>query len=151
MPTTRSSVQGNDVSKIMALVDSIDLSMVRRNLIKENGWSEETAEQVELRYRRFLCLHYIDRECPLVPAKDIDLFWHQHILHTRAYAVDCNRLFGEFLHHTPASGNDDDAGHLREAFGKTRAFYADLFGEEYAAGSEELDAAKPEHWLRLFS
>ena len=55
---------------------------------------------------------YLDFEAPHVPTIDIDLFWHQHILDTRAYAKDCQKVFGQFLHHFQfayplTSGGDD--------------------------------------------
>ncbi len=45
----------------------------------------------------------------LVPPPDIDAFWHQYILFTREYATECERPFGGFLHHSPASGEEGEA------------------------------------------
>ncbi len=37
----------------------------------------------------------------LSPTGDVDEIWHEHILHTNKYALDCKKLFGKFLHHFP--------------------------------------------------
>src|SRR5688572_10626666 len=87
---------------VMSMMESIDLSMVRLKLLDEEegpGWSEGRTSSVEERYRRYLCMLFLDPEGSIVPTKDIDLFWHQHILDTRAYARDCERVFGYFVHH----------------------------------------------------
>lgn len=122
----------------MQLVETIDLSMVKLKIMDKEegqGWDQEYADRVELRYRRYLCMIlYNGGRGSVVPTKEIDLFWHQHILDTRAYAKDCQRVFGEFLHHFPYFGmrGDEDARNLDSAFAETKAMYARLFGEEYS-------------------
>jgi hypothetical protein len=82
----------------LAEIASLDLSMVRKQVVEQEGRDERIADYSELRYRRFLCLHLMDRTLPLLPPGDIDAWWHQHILFTREYARNCQRLFGDFLH-----------------------------------------------------
>src|ERR1022692_2458665 len=92
------------IEKPMSLINSIDLSMVKMKLMDEEegqGWDKEYTDYVEQRYKRYLCMIYISPKGSVVPTKDIDLFWHQHILDTRAYAKDCQLIFGKFLHHFP--------------------------------------------------
>ncbi|HEX9965510.1 MAG TPA: glycine-rich domain-containing protein-like [Allosphingosinicella sp.] len=121
----------------MEAIASIDLTMVKKKLMdpeEGQGWSQEHTEWVEQRYRRYLCMLYLSRRGSVVPTRDIDLFWHQHILDTRGYADDCDRVFGEFIHHFPYFGmrGDDDARALESSFDRTKAIYASLFGEDYA-------------------
>jgi hypothetical protein len=70
--------------------------------------SELTAEQLdelELRYLRFLTLCKNEPKIKHEPDKDVDWYWHAHILHTKQYEEDCQSYFGYFLHHEPkASG-----------------------------------------------
>jgi hypothetical protein len=118
------------------LVDGIDLSMVKLKLMDANegpGWSADYADHVERRYRRYLCMIYLRPDRSIVPTQDIDSFWHQHILDTRAYAGDCEEVFGEFLHHFPYFGmrGEADAQDLLASYEKTKELYADLFGEPY--------------------
>ena len=54
-----------------------------------------------------------------MPSKAVDAYWHEFILHTRAYAAWCDLALGRFLHHTPAealgaSASDNDG--LRRAW-----------------------------------
>lgn len=130
------SPKPSTVEGAMAAIESLDLSMVKLKLMDKEegqGWSQEQVDFVETRYRRYLCMVLLDPNGSVVPTKDIDLFWHQHILDTRAYAVDCDRTFGFFLHHFPYFGmrGEEDARNLQASFEETRASYSRLFGEDY--------------------
>jgi len=113
---------------------ALDLSQVRRKLQEPapegKGWDDKTAEEAEMWYRRFLevCLRH--PEFPVVPNFTIDAFWHQHILDTRAYARDCDAVFGAFVHHYPYFGLNGDADKRDAAFGETNELYRTLFGED---------------------
>ena len=112
---------------------SIDLSMVKLKLMDTDegtGWSAEQCERVELEYRRYLTL---SRQYPnkgVVPSKMVDAFWHFHILDTQAYAEDCQKVFGYFLHHYPYFGmrGEEDAQALGEAYDETLSLYESHFG-----------------------
>lgn len=126
------------------VIGDIDLSRVKAKLIHPKygkGWLPEKADQVETRYRGFLFLT-VTRAEPIVSTSDIDEMWHTHILDTRAYAADCNRVFGYFLHHFPYFGLNgaDDAMALEEAFRRTVALYQSVFDEPYG----DLDATGAE-------
>jgi hypothetical protein len=132
----------------LAEIASLDLSMVRKKVMALEGWNERIADYSELRYRRFLCMHLMDRTLPLVPPQDIDAWWHQHILFTREYARDCQRLFGGFLHHSPASDADGEAEMLMQGYVKTARFYSEAFGEDYSATDPDGTATD---WLNYFT
>lgn len=134
-------------AEALAVIASLDLSMVRKKVVALEGWDERIADYSELRYRRFLSMHLMDCTLPLVPPHDIDAWWHQHILFTREYARDCLRLFGGFLHHSPASGADEEAELLRQEYLKVASFYYEAFGEDYSATDPEGTAA---NWLEFF-
>lgn len=60
-------------------------------------------------------------------APEIDLFWHSHILHTKQYADFCQRVFGEFLHHTPLNHTDDvEVREVRDLYDYTVGVYRAL-------------------------
>jgi hypothetical protein len=114
-------------------LDSLDLSMIKLKLQDTEegpGWNAEQCDLVEIDYKRFLALKraYPDRE--IVPNKEVDLFWHQHILDTEKYARDCQTLFGAFLHHYPYFGmsGEADYANLCTAFDETQALYKRHFG-----------------------
>ena len=87
--------------------------------------------QAEMDYRRFLHLHLQYPGLEIVPTKLIDEVWHQHILDTRAYAKDCQDMFGEFLHHYPYFGmhGEEDQANLQTCFERTQVIWMDCFGE----------------------
>jgi hypothetical protein len=91
-------------SKHLEQVQRLDLHKVSKEVQRTLGWCTEKAAAVEGLYRTFLALCATYRGEGLSPTKEVDFFWHQHILDTRAYALDCANCFGFFLHHVPAYG-----------------------------------------------
>ncbi|SEP36607.1 Protein of unknown function [Rhodospirillales bacterium URHD0017] len=138
-PAIDRTAPASRVAAAMARMQTIDLDRVARKLCRDEGWTEAQAATAVLRYRRFLCMHYLDRDLFVVPARDIDKVWHQHILCTHEYARDCDRVFGRFLHHRPSSGDSEEQESLRTDFEMTEIRYAELFGEAYV-----------ETWLTYF-
>lgn len=124
----------------------IDLAGVRRKLMDADEGKGHSAGKVNLmaaEYRKFLALHLAHPGADIVPCKLVDEIWHQHILDTRAYADDCQALFGEFLHHYPYFGMNgpDDARALNDAYVSTIACYRAAFGEPPANTWIAADAA----------
>lgn len=114
------------------LIESLDLSMVKMKLCDVDdgkGWTASKADEVESEYKRFLIL--IGRSDSVVPTKEVDEMWHQHILDTRAYAADCQRIFGRFIHHFPYLGmrGDEDRKNLERKFAETNELYSKTFGK----------------------
>ena len=101
------------------------------------GWSLEKADAVEFEYRRFLYLMKIFPQEQTAPLMDVDIFWHYHILDTMKYAIDCEAVFGYFLHHFPyigLRGQDDEAAHERVGQ-RMKELYESTFGEQYGIGA----------------
>jgi hypothetical protein len=94
------------------------------------GFTPQRLAQAEMDYRRFLHLHLQYPSLEIVPTKLIDEVWHQHILDTRAYAKDCEDMFGEFLHHYPYFGmrGEEDQANLQACFERTQVIWKDYFG-----------------------
>ncbi|MGZ3184761.1 MAG: glycine-rich domain-containing protein [Telluria sp.] len=113
--------------------DLLDLTKIKAKLmhtVHGEGWSRERADANELEYRRFLYLHKLFPNENIVPFKDVDTFWHYHILDTSNYAKDCDRLFGYFLHHVPSpvQKNDEQARAHAQAAQRMRHLYHVTFG-----------------------
>ncbi len=68
------------------------------------GWSANVAFQLANLYRAFLFLYKTYPDEIIVPTKEVDEFWHLHILDTRNYIADCETIFGYYLHHYPYAG-----------------------------------------------
>ena len=76
-----------------------------------------------------------------MPSRAVDTFWHEFILHTRAYADWCELTLGRFLHHTPAEAlgaraTDND--------GLRRAWF-------WSCKEESIDPRKPSRLPLLFA
>lgn len=126
------------LSKSLQRIAALDLEAVKFKLVhgEPTEWNAERADAAEREYKRFLMLAAKFPEQRLVPAGDVDAFWHGHILDTRAYARDCAFAMGYFVHHWPYSGmlSEEDAEALRANFAKTCELYFLEFGEPYAPG-----------------
>src|SRR3954447_18706355 len=92
-----------DVESAVRVVNEVNLSGVRRQLQHDDPdlWTDTFLDEVEVKYRRFLVLNLLHPHTTLSVDSSLDDFWHTHILDTRAYAADCQRVFGYFLHHDP--------------------------------------------------
>ena len=113
---------------------NLDLGSIKFSLTqREDGpnWSLEKTEALEIWYRRFLYLSSIYNNKVIVPSKEIDIFWHTHILDTQKYMSDCENLFGKYIHHFPYFGmrGEKDRRHLEKAFCETEKLFLLHFGE----------------------
>lgn len=122
-------------------INALDLSMIKlklRDTEEGPGWTAEKCDAVELDYKRFLALKRAYPDVEIVPNREVDLFWHQHILDTEKYAQDCESLFGTFLHHYPYFGmqGEEDYARLCAAFSGTQVLYEHHFGGKGGAGGK---------------
>ena len=83
-------------------LESIVFSLTQRE--DGPGWTLRKSRLLEKWYRRFLYLISLYPNYGLVPTKELDTFWHTHILDTQKYMDDCQRLFGRYFHHFPYFG-----------------------------------------------
>ncbi len=137
------------VEQIVAAIEALDLDPIKFKLMDHEegqGWSREYTEKMAIAYKRFLTLLVTHPETPIAPSKDIDKFWHGHILDTMKYAEDCEKIFGYFLHHFPYFGmrGEEDAAQLAEAGEEMHRLYEQEFGESMEAmQAAYCGAAKP--------
>jgi len=110
---------------------NLDLSMVKMKVLKESHYNQELVDEMADWYKKFLFLNFKYPDLKIVPNDLIDEFWHQHILDTQSYWVDCNTLFGYFLHHFPYFGlrGEDDRQNLNRAYEETKMLFISEFGE----------------------
>lgn len=133
-PTPNEPTPHNEPKPFRIPIRDLDFMDVKMKLMEAEpegkGWTVDQAEEAEKWYRRFLqvCRDY--PKLATVPNGPIDLFWHQHILDTRAYARDCQAVFGHFVHHYPYFGLKGDADVRDVSFGETNAIYRHEFGED---------------------
>ena len=122
-------------------IAEIDLEMVKMKLgePKEGiGWNKTQCEDAEVEYKRYLmlCRKFPHPHYSIVPNKPMDTMWHYHILDTRAYCRDSEKLFGGYFHHFPYFGlrGDEDEKQLKESFEETKLRYGKIFGESMIRG-----------------
>lgn len=117
-------------------IAEIDMEMIKMKLGEPEegaGWNAEQCEDAEIEYKRYLmlCRKFPHPQYAIVPNKIMDTMWHYHILDTRAYCRDSEKLFGGYFHHFPYFGmrGEEDAKQLKSSFETTKSLYQDTFGE----------------------
>jgi len=115
-----------DVNASIEKLHELDLKKIYLNLtdtLDGPGWTQEKCEEVEGIYRLMLLSTMVDPDTIVAPSKDVDTFWHYHILDTRKYAQDCTSLVGGMIHHDPYLGmeGDESVRDLRGAWTATRS------------------------------
>jgi len=134
----KTKLTNRPVEQVIAAIEALDLDPIKLKLMdpeEGQGWSREYAGRMELAYKRLLTLMATHPEETLAPSKDVDRFWHGHILDTLKYAEDCDKVFGCFLHHFPYFGmrGAEDAANLAKAGETTRRLYQQEFGQDHDA------------------
>ena len=101
-----------------ASIAKLDLDPHGFKLGIEYGWPLEKIDEALFYYRCFLQAILDSPDTPVVPSKEIDEVWHQHILDTEKYMTDCQEVFGRYVHHFPYSGlrGEEDARIQAERF-----------------------------------
>lgn len=128
------------LAQTLAAIERLDLAPILFKVTCEEdgyGWSTEHAQRIAQAYKRYLVLLAKHPEVTIAPTRDIDRFWHAHILDTRKYALDCERIFGGFLHHFPYLGlrGEADKQVQEDAAEAMRRLYAQEFGEALPANA----------------
>jgi hypothetical protein len=91
---------------VIAAIHALDLEPVKLRVMdaeRGEGWTREYADSIEAAYKTYLTMlvKFPDDAEDILLSKDVDELWHAHILHTKKYADDCQKVFGHFLHHDP--------------------------------------------------
>jgi len=116
-------------------LDQLDLSYLCNKMCSSYyslpRWQPPLASICEMLYKRFLWLLIKFPDQQLTPTRDIDEFWHNHILYTKQYVVDCNALLGRYIHHQPSDPDDKkEMTLISDQFRKTQALYFQEYGEK---------------------
>jgi len=117
----------------------LDLERFVKKLLRDypaHFQDEKTARAAINEYRRMLYLIQQFPDAPVVPSKLVDLVWHEHILDTTQYKQDSQRMFGRYIHHAPAFGDNEDDAVKEEKEGMLRD-QAEMFKKYVALFEDE--------------
>jgi len=111
----------------------IDLSRFVPKLLKDEPEKFKTASlawSAIFEYKRFLAIKKTYLKIELSPSPLVDEVWHMHILDTKQYMKDCDKLFGFYLHHAPSFGTSkEEKSAMGSRYSKTLQVYESLFKE----------------------
>ena len=125
-------------------VRSLNLECIAYKVAYDEGWDLLKVDRAEFYYRCFLQANLNHPEKRLAPTREIDIFWHHHILDTQKYMEDCQAIFGRYLHHFPYSGlrsQQDGADQVQRSTISLTIFESIAEGERDARRSSEQLAA----------
>ena len=124
-------------SEVIETIHSIDFTWIEKKLTKSDPniskvWSLEGVRDAVNQYRNFMFILYkYQKKHKVVPSIEVDEIWHHHILDTRKYFLDCESVYGEYMHHFPYFGmrGNDDFIDLQDSFSSTQDLYFKHFDE----------------------
>lgn len=111
-------------------IDGLYLEPIRAYIAEKKGWSADYAQSVERDYRDFLKLYAENPAGEYVSTRDVDDFWHAHILHVSKYINDCMDVFGFVLDHLPVVEEGQDLTPYHERHAHTQTLFAENFGRK---------------------
>jgi hypothetical protein len=114
------------------LVTADLMTAFRKSDDAPKDWTEAQAQMAWERYRKFLRLAARMPGGRIAPTRDIDVFWHLHMLHPVAYYRDCQRLFGRIFDHDGGFGKGEgELPVLIGVFEETDKAWREAYGEPY--------------------
>ena len=133
MANTNQKKNPLSVSEAKIYIDSIDFSLIIDKMVRFDTWLQKDAEKTCQLYRNFLFMKkkYAENGVKVPPSRDVDEFWHYHILDTKKYHEDCNTIFGYYLDHHPTylgKEGEEKLGLLRTSFKELQNIHFNEFG-----------------------
>lgn len=112
--------------ELAQLAKDLRLSHVLAKAAENYSWEGAQAEYAREWYVKhwYLARKYPERPLAAV-SKAADRLWHQHIIDTRKYAEDCDRILGRFMNHTPIYGTPSEIEN--NAYQETLQLYEEEF------------------------
>lgn len=123
-----------DLEDVRCYIANMDFSWQKYKMANDRiatEWSIDKLVFVERQYKNFLFLWRKYPSKALPPPRQVDDFWHGHILHTQRYHDDCIAIFGQYLHHYPYFGmrGGEDRILLERCYVETQRTYKAEFGD----------------------
>ena len=92
--------------KIRKLIEKLNLRDIKKRLMSSGirgglNWDSKKADYFIEEYKGFLFLIWKYPNKRFAPTREMDEVWHTHILFTKKYFKDCNKIFNRYIHHDP--------------------------------------------------
>jgi hypothetical protein len=113
-------------------IDAIDFTLAKDRILttaRGPAWTPARADYVERQYKNWFFLRVKHPGVEMVPSRDIDEYWHVHILDTEAYHRDSMVLFDGYLHHRPYLLAPGDPRIPEEIWSRVQQLYLEEYGE----------------------
>ncbi len=124
-------------------ISQLDFTPHGYKLEKEYGWSVEKINYTIESYKEWLALQVHYEDLSFAPSELIDEFWHVHILDTRKYLEDCQKIKGSLIHHYPYFGLTEQENEqvLEQGFELTKKLYSHHFSRRELGFNAEFAAS----------
>lgn len=110
-----------DLTRERALLTSPD---------RDFRYDEDYAAEMEDEYRKFIFIRAVHPDEKLPMSKDVDDFWHAHVMSTRNYQRFIDECAdGVFIHHRPTISDHENMKLMFAYLNGTMARYRHYFGE----------------------
>ena len=119
-------------SELKQKLDERDFSRVRSRLKRDHNYNDDYIARMEEEYKKFIALCASSRTTGLGIARELDEFWHAHLMFTKDYESMCDQVKGSFIHHNPADEEESDGSRKQKVlvgYTKTYELYVNSFGD----------------------
>ena len=119
----------------MTTVISCDLARAAaRSDGETKDWTAHQIKQTVHRYEKYFALMVKHPGEPFAPTRDIDAFWHLHMLSPAAYYRDCMNGCGQIIDHDGGFGHcESELPKLLEVFDATAQRWEQMYDEPYCS------------------
>lgn len=107
-----------------------DMAEVTRRFAKNEGLSEDIANEIERELKRFLALGALSPDTRYPMTSVVDPLWHEFLVFTRLYHRFCDELGRGFIHHEPRRHGDEPEEATKHRFDVFFSDYRTQFGED---------------------
>jgi len=95
--------------------------------MRQHNWTVAHTEGAISEYLRFAELLTLSPDRELIASTDVDAVWHEHVLDTENYALDCQHMWGRYVHHRRVRTAAERAD-IPTSYALTKQRYAAHFG-----------------------
>jgi len=82
-----------NLDSIAVRIQHLDLEIIKNWLIRQKGWSQSYADQMEMLYKRFLIMRIRFPDSNILSTTATEEMWNAHLRHTKKYVLDFTYIF----------------------------------------------------------